>query len=164
MDIEELGQRVKDTLSRFYVKHRELSIANGQVTLLAVEDFGLMVCCTHRLNYGMTLSFLEDNYSDWRYFFIETEDDISEKRYKILWALMRCGYMKWLRTNFPRQIKNVLVQDNLGKRIIEERLRIWNNKTKYKYLIDDNQEALKNNMLSELAQDNGFFDYMPEED
>lgn len=164
MDIEELTQRTKTTLERFYVKYRELPIINGQASLLAVEGFGLMVCCTHRLNYIQVRDFINEHYGDWRHFFVEIEDDSNKKRYELLWALMRCGYMKWLRINFPRQIRNVIMQDNLGRLIIEERLRIWANKTKYKFLIEDNQAALKSNMLSELTQDNGFFDYMPEEE
>jgi hypothetical protein len=77
---------------------------------------------------------------------------------------MRGGYMKWLRTAYPRQMKNTLMGvDNLGNKILQERLRIWANRDKYKYLIADTKSVLNYGILRELAHDPGFFDHMPEE-
>jgi hypothetical protein len=73
--------------------------------------------------------------------------------------------MKWLRYTYPRQIRNVLLgHDNLGQSIIKERLRIWNDRAKFKYFIEDNKVALKNGVHTELTNDPSFFDYMPEEE
>ena len=72
--------------------------------------------------------------------------------------------MKWLRTTFPRQTRELLVgTNNMARRIVEERLRIWNKKAKYKFLIEGNEVALRENLYFELSRDLSFFDYMPEE-
>lgn len=69
--------------------------------------------------------------------------------------------MKWLRSVYGAQFPNILETDNLAGRIVEERLRIWDNQPKYIYLIQDNLEAQKVGTRRILAEDPSFFDYMP---
>lgn len=163
--IQELEENTAIMLSHFKVAIKKIALVRGSSVQFLVEDFGLIVCCIHRLDYGQISSAVHDKFPGWRLVFISVNDNIIEKRYEVLWALMRCGYMKWLRLTFPRQTKNILLgPDNLGQRIINERLRIWNDKPKFKYLIEDNKVALANGSRRELADDPGFFDYMPEEE
>jgi hypothetical protein len=62
-------------------------------------------------------------------------------------------------------VKNVLMgPDNLGQRIIDERLRIWGDQPKYRFLVEDNKIVRINGLLREFTRDQGFFDYMPEDD
>lgn len=163
--MQALEDNVVIMLNQFRVTHRKTALAKNTSVQYAVEDFGLIICCIDRLDYVQVNNAVNEQFEGWRLVFISTSDDIMEKKYEVLWALMRGGYMKWLRYQLPRQIKSVLLgHDNLGNRIIKERLRIWNNKPKFKYLTDDNEVALRNGVQQELTNDPSFFDYMPEEE
>ena len=162
--MQELEEDVALMLNQFRVSVRRTTMKDTSVQFV-VDDFGLIICCIDRLDYTQIDDIVSNKFEGWRAVFISTSDSMTEKRYEVLWALIRCGYMKWLRYSFPRQVKNVLAgHDNLGQRIIEERLRIWNDKPKFKYLIDDNKVALKNGVRLELSNDPSFFDFMPEEE
>jgi len=164
MDLKELEDYISIMLNQLRTPFRKLSLIRGISAQFVIEDFGLLICCINRMDYTQINSIVSENYIDWRILYITTTDNLPEKREEVLWALMRCGYMKWLRYNFPRQVRNIINgPENLGQKIIKERLKIWNNKPKYKFLIEDNNLALKNGILRELTNDPSFFDYMPEE-
>jgi hypothetical protein len=117
------------------------------------------------VDYAQVSNAIGDQYKDWRVIYLTTNDNMLNKKYEVLWALMRGGYMKWLRYTYPRQVKSVLNgPEELGRKIMEERLRIWNDKPKYKWLVEDTRLAFKNGILRELTNDPSFFDYMPEEE
>lgn len=165
MNLPELEDQVSIILSHFRVSFRKSVLARGISSQIVVNDFGLIVCCINRVDYAEASCALNDHYKGWRSMFITTNDNLSERRYQILWNLMRGGYMKWLRYTYPRQLRLVLNgTDNLGQKIIEERLRIWGDQPKYAYFAQDNVEALRNGILRELTNDPSFFDYMPEEE
>jgi hypothetical protein len=50
---------------------------------------------------------------------------------------------------------------NFGRKIIEQRLKIWKDQPKYKFMIEDNKSALKYPANMILATEPAFFDYMP---
>jgi hypothetical protein len=165
MDLKELEEYISIMLNQLRVSSRVTSVMRGVSSQFIIEDFGLIICCIDRVDYAQASNSVNENFRDWRAVYITTNDDLVEVKDKILWVLMRGGYMKWLRYNFPRQVKNTLVGvDNLGRKIITERLRLWNNKPKYKFFIEDNLLALKNGVQRELVNDPSFFDYMPEEE
>jgi hypothetical protein len=164
MDLRELEDYVAIMLVQLRVTFRKFNIIRGISTQFIIEEFGLIICCINRIDYTQVNDLLVKNYADWRILYVTTNDSVAEKKDEVLWHLMRCGYMKWLRYSFPRQVKSIINgPENLGQKIIRERLRIWANKPKYKFLIDDNKSALMNGMLRELTSDPSFFDYMPEE-
>jgi hypothetical protein len=164
MDLKELDSYISIMLNQLKVEFRCISLIRGVSLQFIIEHFGLIICCINRVDYVQANESITKNFPDWRVIYVTTNDDLAEKKNTILWELMRCGYMKWLRYNFPRQIKNVLNgTDSLGQKIIKERLRIWGDKPKYKFLVEDNKIALMNGVLRELTNDPSFFDYMPEE-
>ena len=164
MDVNELEENVAIMLNQFRIGFRKTALMRNTSVQFAAEDFGLIICCINRLDYSQASTAVEEHFPGWRTVFITTTDNIIDKKYEVLWALMRCGYMKWLRYTYPRQLKNILTgTDNLGNRIIQERLRIWNDRPKFKFLIEDNRAAFQNGVLRELTNDPSFFDYMPEE-
>lgn len=164
MNLSELEDRITQTLTSLKVGHRKFTAVRGISTHFVIEDFGLIVCCINRADYSQASDTLNDQFKDYRFTFVTTNDDMMETKYRILWDLMRGGYMKWLRYTHPRQVKNVLNgPENLGQRIINERLRIWADKPKYKFLIEDNRAVLKAGIVRELTNDPGFFDFMPGE-
>ena len=165
MFLSELEDHVSIILNQLMVKYLKHVLIKGVSVQFNIQDFGLVISCMDRTDYAQVSTKIQENYKDWRVIYITTNDNLIESKFKILWALMRGGYMKWLRYTYPRQVKNVLNgPENLGRRIIEERVRIWGGKQKYIYLINDNIVALKNGVLQELNSDPSFFDYMPEEE
>ena len=165
MDITELEEQIAVALRNFFVSYRKTSLIRGVSVQFIIDDFGVIVCGINRVDYVQIDDAVNNQFPGWRVVYITTNDRIIDKKYSILWALMRGGYMRWLRFNFPRQVKNVLLgPDNLGQRIIEERLRIWGTKPKYNFLVQDNKIVLMNGLLREYTRDQGFFDYMPEEE
>jgi len=165
MDLKELEDHVAIMLRQLLVSNRKLNITRNVSTQFMVDDFGIIVCCINRVDYSEVSNKIFDLYKDWRVVFITTNDSILDKKYEVIWALMRGGYMKWLRYKYPRQIKSVLCgTENLGTLIINKRLEVWANKPKFNYLIEDNKVALINGISRELTNDPSFFDYMPEED
>jgi hypothetical protein len=165
MLLDELENHINIILSQFMVASRKFVAMKGISTHFVVEDFGLIVCCINRVDYSQASNDVIEQFKGWQIFYVTTNDNIGEVKYNLLWALMRGGYMKWLRTQFPRQVKNVINgPENLGRRIIEERLRIWADRPKFKFLIDDNRAALNGNLLRELTNDPSFFDFMPSEE
>jgi hypothetical protein len=165
MNLLELEAQIAITLNHFRVKFYKSVLSRGISSQFIVEDFGLLICCINRVDYAEASCAINEGYQDWRNIYITTGDSISEKRYTILWGLMRGGYMKWLRYKHPRQVRSALNgPENLGQKIIEERLRVWGNKPKYRFFIEDNLAVLHNGIIRELSSDPGFFDYMPEEE
>lgn len=165
MQLSELENHVTITLNQLHVTYSKRSVLRGVSSQLVVDDFGLIACCIDRIDYAQINDAVTEQFEGWRIVYITTNDDIIEMKYKLLWGLMRGGYMKWLRYNFPRQVKNTLNgPDNLAHLIIKERLRIWGDDPKYKFFVEDNMVALRNGILRELTNDPSFFDYMPEGD
>lgn len=164
MDLKELEINTGVMLNQFKVSFKKMNMVRGVSVQFIINDFGLLVCNLDRRDYSQIQDVILKYYGEWRIFYITTVDNMMEKRDQLLWELMRCGYMKWLRFTFPRQIKSIINgPENLGQKIIRERLRIWGDKPKYKFFIEDNKMALKNGMIREIGSDPGFFDTMPEE-
>ena len=164
MELQELEAHIKVMLNTFMLGSKKMNILKNIAVAFLVDDFGIIICGINRADYSQVESVLAEQFKNWRRVYITTQDNIVEKKDVVLWELMRCGYMKWLRTTYPRQLKNTLTGTvNLATKIINERLRIWANRSKYKYFIEDNESVLKYGSIRELAHDPGFFDYMPEE-
>lgn len=164
MELQELDTHIKVMLNTFRVAAKKINVLKKSAIIFLVEDFGTLICGIDRADYDQINTVVEEQFKNWRYVYITTQEDVSKKKYEVLWELMRGGYMKWLRTTHPHQVRNTLTGiDGLGNRILKERLRIWANRPKYRYLIDDTESVLQYGVLRELSHDPGFFDYMPNE-
>jgi hypothetical protein len=165
MDMVELEQQIAVLLRSFFISSRKINLIKGVSVQFIIDDFGVIVCGINRVDYVQIDDAVNNQFPGWRVVYITTNDRMLDKKYDVLWALMRGGYMRWLRFNYPRQVKNVLMgPDNLGQRIIDERLRIWGDQPKYRFLVEDNKIVRINGLLREFTRDQGFFDYMPEDD
>lgn len=164
MDLQELESHINITLRTLMLNSKKISILKNVAVAFLVDDFGTIICGINRADYSQIDYILEEKFKGWRRVYITVQDDVQKKKYDIIWELMRGGYMKWLRESYPRQLKNTLNgPDNLGNKILQERLRIWAGRSKYTYLIEDTKSVLKYGLMRELAHNPGFFDYMPEE-
>lgn len=127
-----------------------------------IEDYGTIINGIDGIDYSYVNGKVDKSFPGYRKIFVDIEDDQLEKKEEIIWALMSGGYMRWLRFTFQRQFNNLIVMENFGNKIIDERLKRWNDKPMYIAYIDDNKEAKVNAASYILSIDPGFFDYMPE--
>lgn len=158
-----LEGNVNTMLNAFRVKSKKISVIKEISVQFLVEQFGLVVSIADEANKDLVLNMLSQKYDDWRVVYITTADDINTKRDEVLWDLMRGGYMRWIRYEFPNQFKNLINEHNYSNKIINKRLDIWGNAPKYKFMVEDNKEVLGVSASVVFTQDPGFFDYMPEE-
>lgn len=124
-----------------------------------IKEFGVVV---HVVN----SKFFEipelDPYEDWRQIYINEHDNLNKKREETVWEIMKSGYMIWLRETHPQAFKNLILNYDYSKKIIDQRLKIWNGKPKYTFLIERNIKARSMSSGYILSVEPGFFDDMPE--
>ncbi len=162
MTIEELDVQVDIMLRRLMVTFKKHTVLNGMVIQYTIGDFGVIICTIERMDYTQINDLTERNYSGWRKVFIAEEDSLIEKKYELIWELMKGGYMKWIRMNYKRQFDDLITMQNFGNRIIDQRLKIWNGEAKHKFMIEDNEDAKKRAAPAILTREPAFFDSMPE--
>lgn len=148
-------------LGALRVPYNVASVIKHITTQYIIDDFGVVVSVINPRDYGMIDDKVNEILEDYRKVFVSEKDNLNDKRYEIVWALMRSGYMKWLRLTYTSQFPTIIETDSLGGRIIDERLKLWDNKPMYRFLIMDNIEAKKVGFRQVLSQDPSFFDYMP---
>jgi hypothetical protein len=162
MTVEELDTQVDIMLRHLMVTFKKFPTLNGSAIRFIVEDFGVVVCVMDRMDYGQLRDFMENHHGDWRKVFIAVGDDMKDKKYETIWELMKGGYMKWIRINFKRQFDNLITMQNFGNMIIDQRLKLWNGMAKYKFMIEDNEDAKTRPASFILTREPAFFDSMPE--
>jgi len=163
MELSALKEEVVSMLHALSMTdYKTKALTHGTSYQFIIEDFGIIICALEVTDIVVVRSKVIEFYKDWRVFYITTDDDLFHKKDELLYELMRCGYMKWIRLTYPRQFNKVIGLTDLGHKIIRKRLELWENKPKYKFLIEDNKDALLNSTSYVVALDPGFFDYMPE--
>lgn len=162
MSIKETSYDMEVLLKALKIPFSSTNVIRHVTTQFIVEDLGIVVTILNPNDYTMVKERVNFLFKDWKLLFITAASDISAKRYHIVFEFMRSGYMKWLREMYRNQYVQIIETDNLGRRIIEERLRLWDNKPMYRLFIQENVNALKNNFRRIISEDPGFFDYMPE--
>lgn len=143
------------------LKAEKAVLGRNTAVQYTVKDFGVVICGIERLDYQVVNDILKHRFEGWRMIYVTTEDNILNKKFEVIWDLMRSGYMKWVRITYPREFTNLMAMHNFSAKIIDERLRIWANQPKYKKMIEENTEAKRLPVNFVLASDASFFDYMP---
>jgi hypothetical protein len=161
MSIREKSYDVGIMLGALRVPFIIMNVIKSITTQYLIDDFGVVVSVINFNDFEIIDDKLNDVLKGYRKVYITDRDDVGNKRYEIIWALMESGYMRWLRLNYATIFPNILKEGGLSNLIIDERLRRWNNTPKYKYLIGENVEAKTANLNRLLSIDPGFFDYMP---
>ena len=162
MSIEDLEIEINTMLNALQLRPNKVYIVKDVSVQFVIEEFGTIVCGINRTDYVEVKKVVENHFVDYRIIYITTNDDLSKKRYEVIWELMTGGYMRWLRYEYPRLFNNLISIDNFGMKIIKERLLRYNNRTKYVYLIEQNEWAMRNSGTYVLSMDPGFYDSMPE--
>lgn len=161
MSLRRTTYDVGTMLGALRVPYTVTSIIKNTTTQYIIEIFGVVVNVMNGVDYTIVNEKTIEVFKDYRHIFVSTSDSIDEKRYEIIWALMQSGYMKYIRESYASQFSNILETDGLGNRIIDERLKRWDNKPMYSYLIKDNLSAKEIDIRRLLTHDPSFFDYMP---
>lgn len=162
--MSELEEAIGVMLKALKLSSKKTVLVRGVSVQFAINDFGLIVCGINRPDYKIIDGMVRKAYKDWRVVYITTYDDMVEKKEEVIWELMKGGYLRWIRLNFPRQFQDFIIMHGFGRKIIEKRLKIWNNKPKYKFLIADNEDAFKNPETYILGTEQSFYDMIPEEE
>jgi len=156
----ELEADIEIILRTLRVDFKKVYLVKDVSIQFVCEDFGVIVNAINRIDYSYINKVTIENFPNYRYIYISTFDNLLEAKEEIIWTLMQSGYMKFIRTNFEPQFKN-LVMNNFGNKIIDERLKRWGDQPKFKFFIEENKDKrqLPVNMI--LATDPSFFDMMP---
>lgn len=162
--LEKLEAELEATLKALKLKYKKRKLVNNYSVQFMLEEFGVVVCGLHAADYSNINNILLHTFGEWRLVYIALTDSFLDKKEELIWDLMRSGYIRNLRNNYPREFKAILQERDFGRQIITKRLKVWANKPKYKYLIEENKNALNYNISRLLILDPAFFDYMPEED
>jgi len=163
MTLEGLEIEIEIMLKSLKVQFRKLALSKGLSTQFVCDDFGLVVATALIEDRSYVQGYLENKLSDYRLFLITNLSNMGEERQKIVWSLMEGGYMRYVRNNFPRQFTDLITMQNYGNKIIDERLRRWDDKPAYRFFVDENTKAKTVPTTMILAIEPGFFDYMPPE-
>lgn len=160
MSLEELDSEVMITFRTLMLSFKKINVVKNVSTQFVCEDFGVIISTINRDDYTFVRDAVMTSFPDYRYVFVSTQDNLLEAKDEIIWALMQGGFMRYIRITHQRQFNN-LVRDGFGNKIINERLKRWGDKPKYKFLIDENIKAkqVPTNMI--ITDDPAFFDYMP---
>ncbi len=164
MTMHELTARLEENLRALMVEYRKESLIKDISVQFVVEKFGVIVCGINRLDYKLIDTAIGDQYEGWRVVYVTTYDDLNEKKDEVLWAMMRSGYMAWLRHHSTEsRFRGLMFNGNLAHKIIDKRLELWGDSPKYRYLVESDRFAKGQGRISEyLSKEPGFFDYMPE--
>jgi hypothetical protein len=160
-NLEVLLDEINITLSALWIPYKKVSLGSNFPDVFVIEVLGVVVVGIDPADYSYMLSKLVDKFTNYRYVFISTSETMYAKKDELIWDLMRSGYIRYIRTNYTRQFNN-LIQQNFGRKIITERLKVWGDNPKYKYLVDENKKCLDISAPYLVTIDPAFFDYMPE--
>lgn len=160
MPFYELELEIGIMLRTLRVPTKKFSVAPKVAIQFLCEDFGVIVSAILESDYAFIHKTLSEKYQDYRYIYISTFDDLTEKKDELVWTLMKGGYMKYVRMNFPRQFQRI-IHEGYGNKIIKERLRRWADRPKYRFFIEENKQAQNMPTTMILSTEPAFFDYMP---
>ena len=160
--VKALETEIEVMLKAYRVPFRKEALESNLPNLYIIEDFGVIISGFERVEYTIVANRIATHYKGYRFIPITTMDNMNEKKDEVLWELMRSGYMRYIRTSYPGQFKTLLTQYGLGRKIINERLRIWGDAPKYKYLVEENRSFLGSSEVYALSMDPAFYDFMPE--
>lgn len=163
MTMVELEDAIVIMMHALRVDYKVDRVIKGISFQFVVEQFGTIVCGLNRQDYKLVDNQIKQSYPGWRVVYITTFDNMLEKKEETIWKLMEGGYMRWVRLTYPRPYTELIVMQEFGKKIINKRLEIYKDKPRYRFLIEDNEDAKHYPATSILSWDPGFYDSMPEE-
>ncbi|HLD89558.1 MAG TPA: hypothetical protein VI911_00820 [Patescibacteria group bacterium] len=164
MNIDALATEVEIILKALFLTYRLDFTTNKSSFYIAIPMFGVVINGIYSVNYKLTDDSIDTRFNGYRIVYVTTEDLLHEWKISLIWALMRSGYLRYIRSRYSNQFKTLIIEQDFARRIIKERLRIWADKPKYVWLANENKEALGMSAAYILSVDPAFYDMMPEEE
>lgn len=162
MTMKELEIEITVMLHALRVDYKIVRLIKGISVQFLIEQFGVIVCGISRSDYKIVDDQIKQSYPNWCVVYITTHDNLLEKKEEAIWALMRSGYIRWIRLKYSRAFTELVVLQGFDRKIINQRLKIWGEKSKYKYWIEENEYAKRQSATYILSIDPSFYDYLPE--
>lgn len=159
--IDDLASDVEIIMRTLKVPIRKLYLVPNVSVQFVSDDFGVVVNVINRVDYTSIKKVVHEKLPGYRYIYISTFDNLIEAKEEIIWTLMQSGYMKYVRQNFTRTFNSLIVQQDFGNKIINERLKRWGNVPKYNFFVEENIRARQMPATMILSTEPAFFDYMP---
>ena len=160
VELIELESDIEIILRSLRVDFKKVYLVKDVSVQFICDDFGVIVNAINRVDYVYINKVTKENFPGHRYVYISTFDDLLEAKEAIIWMLMQSGYMRFIRLNFERQFKD-LMMNGFGNKIIDERLKRWGDQPKFKFFVEENKKARQLPVNMFLAEDPAFFDTMP---
>lgn len=157
----ELETEIDIILKALRITYKKAQLIKGGGSQFICEDFGVIISSINRTDYSSVKSLVNQKFPGYRYVYISTFDNLLEAKDEVVWTFMQGGYMRLVRMNFPRQFNELIITQNFGNKIIDERLKRWGSLPKYRYLVAENKKARELPATMVLSTEPGFFDYMP---
>jgi hypothetical protein len=161
LKVEPLLDEINIMLSALWIPFKRVSLGSNFPDVFIVEDLGVVIIGIDPSDYSYMLNKVVAQFRDYRYIFISTSETMYDRKDDVIWDLMRSGYMRYIRNKYTRQFNN-LIQNNFGRKIIVERLKVWGDRPQFKYLVEENKHCLNISAPYLVTVDPAFFDYMPE--
>ena len=143
---------VEQMIRLFNIEFNNVSHGDGAVFIIAL--FGVQVIFN-------SPQFKMDT-NNWRCVVITPTDNLEEKRFELLWELVKSGYFHYLRDEFPNTFKKMLTMQNYDRRLINKRLDTFKGIQKYNYFKQLNESAKNMSVSAILSAEPGFFDFLQE--
>jgi hypothetical protein len=163
--MEELKANIGATLIQLKVDYKEINVIKNTAALFTVDMFGVAVCAINRKDYSLVETALKESYAGWRIVYITSQDDYNEKKFEIIWDLMRSGYLRWLRSErcSDSEFRRMMFDGGFANKLLSERIKMWGDDPKYRYFKECDVFAKGQGRISEyLSKEPAFFDFMPE--
>jgi hypothetical protein len=162
MEINEITAETRIMLSTLHLSYKEAPLGGSLPNAFIIDMFGVAVVGIDVRDYTQVINKVDELYPTYRCCTITTLSNMITKKDEVVFDLMRSGYMRYIRVTYPNQFKNLMVEHGYGRKIINERLRVWDDRQQYKYLIEENKKALNQPASYLLSLEPDFFDFMPE--
>lgn len=161
ISMEELEAEIDIILHTLRVKIKRIQLVRNAGAQFICEDFGVIISAINRTDYSSIKRAVREKFPGYRDVYVSTFDNLIEAKEEILWTLMQSGYIKLIRMNFPRQFNKLIVSEDFGNKIINERLKRWGDAPKYRFFVEENKKAKELPATMVLSMEPSFFDYMP---
>jgi hypothetical protein len=159
--LTKLIEEIQTILNTLKINWKISSHTKNVSVQFTIKNFGVIIYGYHQSFASEIKQSIDSKHKGWRHIYISNEDDMVSVKENLIWNLMKSGYMRFIRESYQSQFNNIIVEQ-LGDKIIRERLRLWNDDPMYKFFIDENKDALTIPKSRILSHDPAFFDYMPE--
>lgn len=143
---------VNNLLFNYNVKYDVREV--GDSSIFTIEKFGTKVV------FMDGQEFSDKELEGWNVGYVHPDYEIKKAVEKVFLALMRGGYIHYLRMNYPRTFKSIMTFEGWDKIIRDRRKEIYSKYPKYNYWLELNQLADMVPTTEAIAKDPSIYDIL----